>query len=102
LHSVTDFCSEILEATKEMKTLKESLAKLLPWAAKGGEIVGEITPLAKVLVKLVNEVVKEKDPETLGIQQRHISGRNHTIIIAHFQVSSVTQRCHNAENRRVH
>ncbi len=66
LHSVTDFCSELLEATKEIP-LKEKLVKLLPWAAKGGHIVSEVTPLAKVLVKLVDEVAKEKDPETLGL-----------------------------------
>jgi hypothetical protein len=66
LRSVTEFCAGLLEATKEIP-LKEKLAKLLPWAAKGGEIVSEITPLAKVLVKLVDEVAKNKDPETLGL-----------------------------------
>jgi hypothetical protein len=66
VRSVADFCSNLLEATKEIP-LKEKLVKLLPWAAKGGHIVGEVTPLAKVLVKLVDEVAEEKDPETLGL-----------------------------------
>ena len=66
IQSVTEFCSGLLEATKEIP-LKEKLIKLLPWAAKGGHIVGEITPLAKVLVKIVDDVAKEKDPETLGL-----------------------------------
>lgn len=34
---------------------------------KGWAIAYEVTPLAKVLVKLVDEIVKEKDPETLGL-----------------------------------
>lgn len=66
LHSVTDFFSDLLEATKEIP-IKEKLVQLLPWATKGGQIVSEVTPLAKVLVKLVDEVAKEKDPETLGL-----------------------------------
>jgi uncharacterized protein YjbI with pentapeptide repeats len=66
LHSVTEFCSNLLEATKEVP-LKDKFAKLLPWAAKGGKIISEVTPLAKVLLKLVDEVVKEKDPDTLGL-----------------------------------
>src|ERR1700733_2312559 len=66
IKSVTEFCSSLLEATKEIP-LKETLVKLLPWAAKGGRLLGEATPLAKVLVKLADEIVKEKDPETLGL-----------------------------------
>ena len=66
LHSIVDFCSELIEATKEIP-LKEKLIKLLPWAAKGSHIISEVTPLAKVLVKLVDEVSTEKDPETLGL-----------------------------------
>jgi len=66
LRSITDFCSELLEATKEIP-LKEKLVKLLPWAVKGGQIVSEVTPLAKVLVRLVEDVAKEKDPEALGL-----------------------------------
>jgi uncharacterized protein YjbI with pentapeptide repeats len=66
LQSVTEFCSSLLEATKEIP-LKDKLAGLLPWAVKGGKIVSEITPLAKVLVKILDEVAKEKDPETLGL-----------------------------------
>lgn len=64
--SITDFCSELLEATKE-NPIKEKLVEVLPWAAKAGKIVSEVTPLAKVLLKLVDEVLKEKDPETLGL-----------------------------------
>ena len=45
LKSVTEFCSDLLEATKEIP-LKDKLTLLLPWAAKGGKIVGEVTPLA--------------------------------------------------------
>lgn len=66
LKSVTEFCSSLLESTKEIP-LKEKFVKLLPWAAKGGKIVGEITPLAKVLVKIAEEIAKEKDPEVLGL-----------------------------------
>jgi uncharacterized protein YjbI with pentapeptide repeats len=66
LRSVTDFLSELLEGTKELP-FKEKLAELLPWAAKSGEIVSEVTPLTKVLVKLVEEITKEKDPEKLGL-----------------------------------
>jgi uncharacterized protein YjbI with pentapeptide repeats len=66
LRSVTEFCSDLLDASKELP-LKERLAELLPWAAKGGQILSEVTPLTKVLVKLVGEVTKEKDPETLGL-----------------------------------
>jgi hypothetical protein len=66
LRSVTEFCSSLLEATKEIP-FNATLVKLLPWAANGGEIISEVTPLAKVLVKLVDEVAKENDPETLGL-----------------------------------
>lgn len=66
LHSVTEFCSNLLEATKEIP-LKEKIAPLLPWAVQGGKIVGEITPLAKVLLKLADEITKEKAPEALGL-----------------------------------
>ena len=66
LRTITEFCSGLLEATKEI-SLKDKLVSLLPWAVKGGQIVSEITPLTKVLVKLVDEIAKEKDPETLGL-----------------------------------
>src|SRR5215471_16525365 len=66
LRSVTEFFSELLEGTKELP-FREKLVELLPWAAKGGKIVGEVTPLSKVLVKLVEEITKEKDPEKLGL-----------------------------------
>jgi hypothetical protein len=66
LKTVTEFCSSVIEATKEIP-FRDKLVELLPWAAKGGKLVGEITPLAKVLVKLVDDIVKEKDPEVLGI-----------------------------------
>lgn len=65
VRSIAGFCSDLLEATKEIP-LKETFVKLLPWAVKSGEIISEVTPLAKMLVKLVDEFAKEKDPEVLG------------------------------------
>jgi uncharacterized protein YjbI with pentapeptide repeats/KaiC/GvpD/RAD55 family RecA-like ATPase len=66
LRSISEFCSDLLEATKEIP-LKEKLVELLPWAAKSGEILSEVTPITKVLVKLMDELAKERDPEVLGL-----------------------------------
>ena len=37
LRSVTEFCAECLEASKELP-IKSRLEKILPWAVKGGEL----------------------------------------------------------------
>jgi len=66
IRSVTDFCSDFLEASKECP-VNETLSRLLPWATKGTHLLGEITPLARVLVKLVDAATKQQDPEILGI-----------------------------------
>jgi hypothetical protein len=66
LKSVSEFCSDLAEVEKD-SSLKETLLKLLPWAAKGGEFLGEAAPLAKILVKIVDELAREKDPAVLGL-----------------------------------
>jgi hypothetical protein len=66
LQTITEFCSSLLEKSKDLP-FKEKLVQLLPWAAKGGKLVGEIAPLANVLIKLVDEITKEQDPEKLGL-----------------------------------
>ena len=65
LRSVTEFCSNLLEATKELP-LKDKVTGILPWAVEGGKVIAEITPLTKVLVKIADDLTKEKDPEVLG------------------------------------
>jgi uncharacterized protein YjbI with pentapeptide repeats len=65
LRSVTEFCAECLEGSKELP-IKSRLEKILPWAVRGGELVKEVAPLAKLVAKIIDECLKEKDPEILG------------------------------------
>jgi hypothetical protein len=66
LRSVSEFCVELTTATKDLP-FKAVFEGLLPWAVKGGEIVAEVAPLGRAIVKAIDVITKERDPQTLGL-----------------------------------
>lgn len=64
--SVTDFLSDALDAFKELSFV-DAIGAALPWAKVVGEATTEALPPLKFITKIAEELLKETDPEKLGM-----------------------------------
>lgn len=64
--SVTDFLSDAVDAFKDVSFI-DAIEKALPWAKVAGEATAEALPPLKFITKIADELLKETDPEKLGL-----------------------------------
>ncbi|HEX7318701.1 MAG TPA: pentapeptide repeat-containing protein [Pyrinomonadaceae bacterium] len=64
--SVTEFLSDAVDAFKDLGFV-EAVESALPWAKVAGEATAEALPPLKFFTKIAEELLKETDPEKLGL-----------------------------------
>lgn len=64
--SVTEFLSDAVDAFKDLGFV-EAVASALPWAKVAGGAAAEALPPLKFFTKIAEELLKETDPEKLGL-----------------------------------
>lgn len=64
--SVTDFLSDAVDGFKGISFI-DAIEKALPWAKVAGEATAEALPPLKFITKIAEELLKETDPEKLGL-----------------------------------
>jgi hypothetical protein len=64
--SVTEFLSDAVEAFKDLGFV-EAVGSALPWAKVAGAATAEALPPLKFFAKIAEELLKETDPEKLGL-----------------------------------
>lgn len=82
--SVTDFLSDAVDAFKDISFV-DAIEKSLPWS----KAVGEALPPVKFIAKIAEDLLKETDPEKLGLTACTLAYQN-AVAIAFKQVGNPT------------
>ncbi len=64
--SIGEFFSDVIDAFKDTSFV-QAIEKALPWAGMVGSAAAEILPPLKFFTKIAQDLLKETDPEKLGL-----------------------------------